>query len=484
MWSTPGNEGWSGREGQAPGSSGTKVRLTPAGEMVVRGEASRHGSCRWSMGLDTVGHRARMLFRHWAAIPHMFVDRITDSCQSGQVSAGKQEPDSPIGMGRGSLSVVPPVPGARKHGRGMRPAVGDRPSPQNIEDGHTDVSDRLMVISDGLVVRENTRVVPLSIEAEAFSLKTVPKNRVPTGEGSDGSENCVPSQEMHEGVVGWSEAVVSTTAVAGASSPADFAGVAAPANLAGTDVLAVAGTKLSAVAEVYSSAVDDEGAPLVIRASRQRPAVVGEGPVRPGGKCGGLVDGMTVPEPIEHSVVVVPNDGGNSYVDIVTVPKPIEHSVVGVPNEGGNSSVDIVTVPEPIEHLLVGVHNEMSNSSVDIVTVPDPIEHSGVRGTADPPAATQLMMHSEASGDWENGRQDHTSDDNTTLDVLTEDQRLSPDDEEAIVVGAVGSAAPWFLTGWADEVEIEFMIDTGCQVTILATSVFERMCVSDPQVRS
>ena len=28
------------------------------------------------------------------------------------------------------------------------------------------------------------------------------------------------------------------------------------------------------------------------------------------------------------------------------------------------------------------------------------------------------------------------------------------------------------------------MIDTGCQVTILATSVFEIMCVSDPQVRS
>ena len=52
------------------------------------------------------------------------------------------------------------------------------------------------------------------------------------------------------------------------------------------------------------------------------------------------------------------------------------------------------------------------------------------------------------------------------------------------MVGAVGSAAPWFLTGWAEEVEIEFMIDTGCQVTILATSVFERMCASDPQVRS
>ena len=42
----------------------------------------------------------------------------------------------------------------------------------------------------------------------------------------------------------------------------------------------------------------------------------------------------------------------------------------------------------------------------------------------------------------------------------------------AIIVGAVRSAAPWFLTGWTNDVEVEFMIDTGCQVTILATSVF------------
>ena len=41
-----------------------------------------------------------------------------------------------------------------------------------------------------------------------------------------------------------------------------------------------------------------------------------------------------------------------------------------------------------------------------------------------------------------------------------------PDSEEAIVVGAIGSAVPWFLTGWAHDVEIEFMIDTGCQVII------------------
>ena len=51
-------------------------------------------------------------------------------------------------------------------------------------------------------------------------------------------------------------------------------------------------------------------------------------------------------------------------------------------------------------------------------------------------------------------------------------------------MGAVGSAAPWFLTGWANDMEVEFIIDTGCQVTILATSVFGRMCAADPLVRS
>ena len=126
----------------------------------------------------------------------------------------------------------------------------------------------------------------------------------------------------------------------------------------------------------------------------------------------------------------------------------------------------------------------MGNSSVDIVTVLEQIEHSGVRGTADPPSAVQLMLNSEISRDWEDGRQNHMCDDNMPLDVGTEDQWLSPEEDEAIKVGAVGSAAPWFLTGWADEVEIKFMIDTGCQVTILATSVFERMCASKPQVRA
>ena len=67
-----------------------------------------------------------------------------------------------------------------------------------------------------------------------------------------------------------------------------------------------------------------------------------------------------------------------------------------------------------------------------------------------------------------------------SIDAFPEDQELPRENNEAIVVGAVGSGAPWFLSGWAEGTEVEFMIDSGCQVT----SVFERMCASDPRVRS
>ena len=70
------------------------------------------------------------------------------------------------------------------------------------------------------------------------------------------------------------------------------------------------------------------------------------------------------------------------------------------------------------------------------------------------------------------------------IDMGRGKQQLPRDNNEAIVVGAVGSGAPWFLTGWAEGTEVEFMIDTGCQVTILATSVFEQLWASDPRIRS
>ena len=62
LGSTPGNEGWSGREGKPPGLLGIKVRLTPAGELVARGDASWLGSCWWDTGSDLTGLRAHRLF--------------------------------------------------------------------------------------------------------------------------------------------------------------------------------------------------------------------------------------------------------------------------------------------------------------------------------------------------------------------------------------------------------------------------------------
>ena len=117
--------------------------------------------------------------------------------------------------------------------------------------------------------------------------------------------------------------------------------------------------------------------------------------------------------------------------------------------------------------------SEEGSSPVDIVTAPEPIEHSAVGRIADPPSTGQPMEHSGDSGDWQNVRQSHADDSSTPLDVGTGGQESPQDVGEVIVVGAIGSAAPWFLTGWADGVEVEFMIDTGCQVTILATSLFE-----------
>ena len=108
-------------------------------------------------------------------------------------------PDSLVVMGGGSSSVVPPVSGARKNGREMRPAVGNRRSPRKVNEVPTDVIGGMVVVLDGPVARENARVVPLSVGAEEFSLRAMPSRRVPTGEGPDSSGNCVPPREMHRG---------------------------------------------------------------------------------------------------------------------------------------------------------------------------------------------------------------------------------------------------------------------------------------------
>ena len=94
--------------------------------------------------------------------------------------------------------------------------------------------------------------------------------------------------------------------------PAVFTGAVAPADLAGTEVLAVA--------EARSLADDAEGSPSSIHVSKQLRAVVDSI--------------VTVPELIEHSVDQIPSEEGGGPMNIVPVPEPLEHSVNRRPSEG------------------------------------------------------------------------------------------------------------------------------------------------------
>ena len=60
--------------------------------------------------------------------------------------------------------------------------------------------------------------------------------------------------------------------------------------------------KFSAVAEVHSSTVEDEGDPSVVCTSRQRSAVILD-PMVPPRKDGGPMEEISVLEPLEHSVL-------------------------------------------------------------------------------------------------------------------------------------------------------------------------------------
>ena len=147
-----------------------------------------------------------------------------------------------------------------------------------------------------------------------------------------------------------------TPAVAGAESPAVFAGAVAPADLTGTDVPAIAEKEFSAVAVVDNI--------------------------------------VTVPEPIKHSVDKKPSEVGSSPVDIVSVPEPIEHSDV-----------------RPLLHFPL-----VSGWSTRRILGIGRMVGRAIQMTVLPPVGV-------GSGGQE-----------STQDV-----------GEAIVVGAVGSAAPWFI---------------------------------------
>ena len=256
------------------------------------------------------------------------------------------------------------------------------------------------------------------------------------------------------------------------------------------------------------------------------------------------MEGKLGPEPLEHSVLDVDLDGRpmegilvselleHSVLDVdldtrpmesMLVLEPLEHSVLDVTSERG-SGVGLSAL-EPLEHSVLEVASDIRPKRVR--TVLEPLEHSVpdlapiesaypfVRTVVSDLTSTEdvgqklvplePLEHSVPEGpqSWGNGlvydfdsrvesrsaclprvSSDAQGVDVTLLNNRSEADRSRTEPGEAIVVGAVGSPAPWFLTGWAHDVEVEFMIDTGCRVTILATTMFEHMCTVDPRVRS
>ena len=396
----------------------------------------------------------------------------------------------------------------------MRPAGGGRPLQQQT----------IVALTKE---RENAAVRSLSVEAAEFSLRPGPRTRVTAGADSDGGGggDSPPSHLDSKSRVVRGDAAVSTAVEAGAVALSNFAGAIAPVDFAGITVPAVAGMRFSAVAEVHSLAVDDEDDPSVVRANEHRSAVVLDRRAAPG-NYGRPMKGISVLEPLEHSVLEVALDGRpmegisvlepleHSVLEValdgrptegISVLEPLEHSVPDVALDRGDSSLvkiavsnslehsgldrtdDVVpglVLPEPLDHSVLVVPLEEGDVSVTDVTVLDPIEHSGVEVRTETISAYLPRVFSEDPSKEGGGPRDHRGEDISLLDSLPEVGRTQPEDGEAIVVGAVGSAAPWFLTGWANDMQVEFMIDTGCQVTTLATTVFKRICTADPMVWS
>ena len=169
-------------------------------------------------------------------------------------------------------------------------------------------------------------------------------------------------------------------------------------------------------------------------------------------------DSQTVSDLLVESMA----DGGNNPVP--TVPSELAEHSTTVELE----TSEVVGVSEPTEQSRSG--DNLSVHAGPLILKPAPAETTEqwrLKERSLPEVASELR---QSDGPARINRPEYTG--------------SRPESVEAIVVVAIGSAAPWFLTGWAQNVEIECMTDTGCQVTILFTTVFQRMCTVNPAVHS
>ena len=105
-----------------------------------------------------------------------------------------------------------------------------------------------------------------------------------------------------------------------------------PVEVADISIPVVPGVRVSAVVEVHSSADDVDEDTSVVRASEQLSMDCAIPRTAPGIENETMMR-RSVPEPLEHSILVVDLDGGP--MEGAPVLEPIEHSVPEKPLDGG-----------------------------------------------------------------------------------------------------------------------------------------------------
>ena len=319
---------------------------------------------------------------------------------------------------------------------------------------------------------------PLSPLAESFTPRPTSEEQQTQQQYTDNDLDRSPAKTGLGEMESPQDSIKCKIATIGSASPIEIgkpvamADVAEPRGPAGTGAggPVVARTRLTAVADRTGASGprrSETGAPVVTGIRFQigndmteasGPAVTGAGgsvkvvkgftPVREIAEAGG-VTGTETGGPVV---------AGTRFLAVAEVYAPIEET------EGGQLS-DISKLDQRSE-TVVSKDTRRRSISENGAHYTDP---DAIRGTLDTEQVEFPSVHRSPNGGNE---------------PVDSDSAGDTAEGDTIMVGVVGSAAPWFLTGWTNDVEVEFMIDTGCQVTILATSVFKKMCEIHPEVRN
>ena len=377
-----------------------------------------------------------------------------------------------------------PTPVSRNLDREMRPAKDIRSVPR----GNRDVRARGV---------QEPIVSPLSPLAESFTPRPISKERQTQRQHTDNdldrslAKTGLSEMETPRDSIKCKIATIGTASPIEIGKPVAMADVAEPRGPAGTGAggPVVAGTRFTAVADRTGASGprrSETGEPVVTGIRFQigndmteasGPAVTGAGGSVGVGKGFRPVSGIAEAGGPTGTGAGGPVVAGTRFLAVAEVYAPFEETEGDPPSDISkfdqiSETITEVTSSRPLEH---------AGATGETVVSKDPrsrsISENGshytdpdvIRGTLD---TEQVGLPSVCRSP--NGG-------NEPVDT---DGAEDTAEGDAIMVGVVGSAAPWFLTGWTNDVEVEFMIDTGCQVTILATSVFKKMCEIHPQVRN